>query len=284
MNPKIVGGLRNASKHIIVSINLLPKMWKKSATCIVRHMNQLVPIWLSSFMLTRRRLVGLLRVRGIPLGHTETFIDGVWFPSVTTVMHAAPKPWLQKWREKWGALAERKTKLAGLVGNEFHSCVEQYLDTGTFAISDGSDGFPVSCTMRVASMMNSWILWAESVEGVIEATELKVISRLHVFSGTLDAVGTFNGKRMIIDWKTSSRIYDEMALQLSAYAQAYKEQQKVDIKQGLIVHVSKDKPRYKVTVKEFKLGKRVFNKFLKLRAMFDEMRDECAPTTQENTI
>ncbi len=74
------------------------------------------------------------------------------------------------------------------------------------------------------------------------------------------------------DWKTGSRIYADHALQLAAYAQAYKEQTGKEIKVGIIVHVSKDKPYHRVTVKTFKLGKRVFNKFLKLRAMFDDMK------------
>jgi len=60
-----------------------------------------------------------------------------------------------------------------------------------------------------------------------------------------------------------------MDLQLVAYAQAYKEGTSVEIKQGMIVHVSKDKPHFKCTTKTFKLGKRVLKKFLKLRSMFD---------------
>lgn len=121
-------------------------------------------------------------------------------------------------------------------------------------------------------MMVSFIDWAESINGEIHLTEYKVISRVHVYSGTLDAVGTLNDKPMLYDWKTSSRIYSDMDLQLVAYARAYKEQIGIDIKEGLIVHVSKDKPNCKLTTKTFKLGKRVFNKFLKLRAMFDEIQ------------
>lgn len=204
--------------------------------------------------------------------HTECFVDGVWHPSVTTVMGAEPKPWVDAWREKWGALAERKTRLACQIGDEFHRCIEEYLDTGEFIVLHGGNGLPPSCVSRVAGMVESFIDWAANVEGVVAATELKVISRAHVYSGTLDAVGTFDRKPTIYDWKTSSRIYDSMAVQLAAYAQAYKEQTGIDIKQGMIVHVSKDKPRFKLTTKTFKLGKRVFGKFLKLRDMFDDMK------------
>ena len=202
--------------------------------------------------------------------HDETFVDGVWFPSVTTVMGAKPAPWLDAWREKWGALATRKMEAASAIGTEFHRCVEEWLDTGDYSPN----------SVRVGGMMYSWIRWAEGVDGMIYHTEMKVISRLYKYSGTLDAVGKIGKTRMIIDWKTSTRIYPEMALQLAAYAAAFNEQTGSKIKDGLIVHVSKDKPDYKVTTKAFKLGKRPFAKFLELRDMFDEMRDESASHIQ----
>lgn len=193
--------------------------------------------------------------------HSETFVDGVFFPSVTTIIASEPHPWLDKWREKWGALADRKTKAASVVGSEFHRCVEQYLDTGRFSSP---------CT-RVTGMMGSFITWAQGVDGVVDATELKVISRTYAYSGTLDAVGKLDGKPVVFDWKTSSRIYPSVDMQLAAYAQAYKEETGKNIKEGIIVHVSKDKPYFKLTTKTFKLGKRVLSRFLTLRANFDDI-------------
>src|ERR1019366_7413620 len=108
--------------------------------------------------------------------HVECFIDGVWYPSVTTVLSAKPAPWLDAWREKWGTLATRKTEIAGLIGAEFHRCVEDYLDTGDYS----------SNCVRVTGMMRSFVTWAESVDGTIDHTETKVISRKHVYSGTFD--------------------------------------------------------------------------------------------------
>lgn len=172
------------------------------------------------------------------------------------------------WKEKWGYLADRKTEMASKVGTEFHAAVEVYLDKGCYAPNPG-----ISSNMmrRIDGMMGSFIEWAKTVDGVIHYTELKVISHKYAYSGTLDAVGTFEGKPMILDWKTSSKIYPDMDLQLAAYAQAYKEQTGVNLKEGMIVHVSKDKPRFKLTTKVFKLGKRPLSKFLKLRANFDDV-------------
>src|SRR4029077_18968882 len=138
-----------------------------------------------------------------------------------------------------------------------------------------------SCVPRINGMVQSWIKWAQNVDGIIDHTEMKVISKLHKYSGTFDAAGRIGKIPTIIDWKTGSRIYPEMALQLSAYAEAYNEMgfervmgreiRQVEIKTGLIVHVSKNKPDYKLTTKTFKLGKRVFKRFLKLRERFDEI-------------
>ena len=160
-------------------------------------------------------------------------------------------------------------EVAAAVGTAFHDCVEQYLDTGTFTAKMEKYS---SCIPRVVGMMESWIDWAVNVDGTIDHTELKVVSKVHKYSGTFDAVGQIDNALRLIDWKTSSRIYNDFELQLAAYAQAYKEQTGVDVRVGLIVHVSKDKPQFKLTTKEFKLGKRVLAKFLKLRAMFDEIQ------------
>lgn len=212
--------------------------------------------------------------------HSETYIDGVWYPSVTTIMAVKPKPWLDKWREKWGVLAERKTKIASAIGTEFHRCIESWLDTGSYAVAAPTvDGIAMPSTItRVAGMMDSWVMWAMAVDGIVTHTEMQVVSHVHTYSGTLDAIGTFQGKPVVYDWKTSSRIYPEMQLQLSAYAEACNENRaltpgkKHAIKDGMIVHTSKDKPLYKVTTRHFKLGKRVFNRFLKLREMFGPMQ------------
>lgn len=199
--------------------------------------------------------------------HSETFVDGVWYPSVSTITGSQEKPWLVAWREKWGYLAERKTELANKIGTEFHRCVEEYLDTGGFTVTSE---FSPNMRKRVEGMMKSWIAWAQSIDGEIHSTELKVISRKHYYSGTLDAVGTYEGKPMLYDWKSSSKIYPDMDLQLVAYAQAYREEKAIELPEGLIVCTSKDKPDFKVTTKMFKLGKRPLNQFLRLRAEFDD--------------
>jgi len=166
-----------------------------------------------------------------------------------------------------------------MIGDEFHRCVEEYLDGRCFLVSCD---ISYNMTRRIEGMMKSFIRWANSIDGVIYATELKVVSRRYAYSGTLDAVGKIGGKLVILDWKTSSRIYSDMQFQLAAYSEAYNEwaELKADrVSDGLIVHVSKDKPNFKCTTKAFRLGKRPFNKFLRLRENFDDVRR--LPTTMK---
>jgi hypothetical protein len=189
--------------------------------------------------------------------HTEYHIDGAWYPSVTTILSDQPKPWLDAWRERWGRRAEQKTRAATNIGTLFHSGAEKVaLERHEVVPLPGG---------RVFNMLVNLDNWLAQAKFEAKEIELHVVSHAYKYAGTFDATGYINNSRKpsIFDWKTSSGIYADMALQLSAYAQAYKEQTGIAIKYGYIVHVSKDRPHHKLTVKRYTLGKRLFNKFLK---------------------
>jgi ATP-dependent exoDNAse (exonuclease V) beta subunit len=194
------------------------------------------------------------------MGHSHAHIYGQHWPSVTEILSSKPKPWLEAWKEKWGAKAVRKTELANVAGREFHRIVEQ--------IVLGSP-WETRCN-RVRGMAEAFKLWPGLKDLKIVDTERKVWSEQYEYQGTLDCVGRIGKKLYVIDWKTSSGIYEDMGLQLSAYAEAYKEMTGRHIANGLIVLVSKKKPTYKLATREFKLGKRVFARFLKLRMEMPE--------------
>lgn len=185
-----------------------------------------------------------------------TNAQGEVYPSVTEVLGSSPKPWLDKWRQKWGIRAEQKTTAASNVGSSFHLYAELLTKN---VMVDGVVG------RRLYKMLENFEAWRIESGFVPRETELHVVSHQYKYAGTLDAIGTLGkGKVLLLfDWKTSSGIYPEMAEQLAAYAQAYFEMTNVRIKKGYIVHISKDKPNHKLTVKAFTLGPRVFNKFLK---------------------
>lgn len=195
--------------------------------------------------------------------HTDLIVDGVKYPSVTEILGDKPKPWLVNWQLKWGVLAVRKTACANVVGTAFHA--------GAESLSKRQDvTYPAN--RRLGKMLERVEEWLTLSEFKPLHTELHVVSKAYKYHGTLDAIGYLGRHIVLIDYKSSSAIYPEMAEQLVAYAQAYFEETGVWIKRGIIVHVSKDKPTHKLTVKEYPLNKRLLNKFLKRLREYNEVR------------
>lgn len=190
--------------------------------------------------------------------------SGEAYPSVTEVLSHQPKPWLEKWKHKWGILADRKTQYANIVGASFHAWAEDLIH---------NDDVQLGISRRLDKMLTNFEAWRQKADFKVKDSEYHVVSHLYKYAGTLDATGFLGDKPRtlaLLDWKTSSGIYPDMALQLSAYAQAYLEQTGLEAKRGIIVHVSKDKPNHSLTVKEYKLNKSLFKKFLNRLKAFNE--------------
>src|SRR4029077_4600427 len=147
--------------------------------------------------------------------HVEYQHEGVVFPSVTEVLGHEPKPWLEAWKDKWGVLAVRKTFYANQIGTAFHDGAER--------LSKG-ECVEYPANKRLGKMLERVESWIASEGFVPKHTEFHVVSLKHRYHGTIDATGTIlrHGDALVlVDYKTSSAIYEEMAEQLAAYAQAY---------------------------------------------------------------
>ena len=79
-----------------------------------------------------------------------------------------------------------------------------------------------------------------------------MLSRIHKFTGTLDAIfKNKSGEHIIYDWKSSSGIRDSMLVQIYLYKICVKEELGIDVKQGVIVNCTK---QGKLNIKEFPIG------------------------------
>lgn len=193
--------------------------------------------------------------------HDHSHIDDKCYPSVTEIIHAGPKPWLDKWKVKVGiARAERKLKLSNMIGTEFHRCIE--------LIMKGQKPNP-KCP-RVKGMLKSFDKWFAVTDVAPYACEMKVYSHKWKYQGTFDMVGEINGVPLIVDYKSSSQISEDMGLQLVAYAVAYEEMTGLKLTKGLIVLVKKDKPNFRLITKEFEMTDKLFAKFLQKRDEYVE--------------
>lgn len=96
--------------------------------------------------------------------------------------------------------------------------------------------------------------------------DTKVASRIHGYGGSLDALGRRNGRYVILDWKTSSGIYAEYALQVAAYAQAFTETYGLPCSDAVIVRFGKKLP-IEFEVKELADVKRSLDAFLAAKTL-----------------
>ncbi|KJH70252.1 PD-(D/E)XK nuclease family protein [Aliterella atlantica] len=170
-------------------------------------------------------------------------VNGDLLPSVTTIIKATRTPEdcnrLRKWQHKIDKVhgadtADRESSNARNRGNTIHEVIAATLkdlsDAQTL-ITPESKAYWNSVKPIVKAIKNPC-----AVEHIIYHHTLK-------YAGTLDLIADWQGKRTIIDWKTSSRIkklawMSEAILQVVAYKGAYESMQELPIEQALVVVIS----------------------------------------------
>ena len=109
--------------------------------------------------------------------HVDFYHDGKRFPSVSEVLGHRPKPWLEKWKEKWGILAVRKTAYANRIGTAFHAGAERL---------SRLEAVECPANRRLAKMLERIEKWLAAERFVPRHTEFHVVSFKHRYHGTLD--------------------------------------------------------------------------------------------------
>ena len=155
-----------------------------------------------------------------------TFLDNRFYqtdsedyvPSVTTILNAYPKDaGYYQWLKSVGEDADTIRDEAGRRGSIVHELTERY-DAGE-EINLLDNGGRVGFKLSEWSMFERYVDFRNRFKLENELIEFNVISPELGFAGTIDRVITMNGKRYLVDIKTSNAIYDSYWLQLAAYEQ-----------------------------------------------------------------
>lgn len=121
---------------------------------------------------------------------------------------------------------------AGLIGTQVHDLIENYIHHKTV---------PEIHNEQMLKSFNKFKEWYDSQEGLeLVFTERKVLSRIHKFTGTLDALFKKNDEYIIYDWKTSSGIRDSHYVQVYLYAICIEEELGIKVNKGVIVNCTKE--------------------------------------------
>jgi hypothetical protein len=142
--------------------------------------------------------------------------NGGFVPSVTTILEAYPKDaQYYAWIKKMGEDADTVRDEAGRRGSTVHGLTERY-DAGEEIKLLDENGY-IAYSLLEWDMLNRYAEFIERFSPEVISSELNIVSERLGFAGTLDRVVSMNGKRILIDIKTSNAIYPTYWLQLAAY-------------------------------------------------------------------
>lgn len=203
--------------------------------------------------------------------------DGQFVPSVTWISSHYPKGigfW--KWlADKGWDESQALKNAAGNKGSKVHAAIAKLIRGEAVKIDDkfnGSDGQPEELTTAEYEAIMSFVDWFNATRPKILASEYVVWNSEYNFAGTVDLKCEIDGEVWIIDLKTSSDIWPEYELQVSAYART-----DGATKRGILqIGYKRNKNKYKFTEVEDK-----FDLFLAARAIWQNESASQQPAQRE---
>lgn len=146
--------------------------------------------------------------------------DGNYYPSVTTILEAYPKTYqFYEWLKSQGNDSDKIRDAAGVRGSAVHDLTEKYDNNFEVSLLD-ANGNP-QYSLEVWAMFERYVDFSNRYTPNNILVEQNFIG--HGFAGTVDRVAEIEGKKYIIDIKTSNALYDSYWLQLAAYRKLYNE-------------------------------------------------------------
>lgn len=173
--------------------------------------------------------------------------NGLYLPSVTTVLSHSKTADIIAWRNRVGAQeADSITRRAGTRGTKFHSLMERYLGNEQNIFSD------VMPDMRQA--FNDAKSTLDKIDN-IHYIEAALYSEVLGIAGRTDVIAEFEGVPSIIDFKTSRREkreewIDSYFEQATAYSLMYEEMTGTQTHQIVVIISTDGLDKPQVFVKE----------------------------------
>jgi len=198
--------------------------------------------------------------------------EGIQVPGVTTILSLLAKPALIHWAWEQGCqgLDYRKVRdKASDIGTLAHYLIECEIKGEEPDISEYSE----KDIDKAENAFLAWLEWKDS-KGKIEtvASEIPLVSERYQYGGTLDWVLKQNGNVILVDFKTSNRVYDEMTYQLAAYQHLWNENNPdKKIKECYILRIGKENGEFEQ--RRFKNLDREFQIFLHLLEVYKLQRE-----------
>jgi len=154
--------------------------------------------------------------------------EGVYYPSVTTVLSYMPKnKFFESWLKDVGHNADIIMRKAGDEGTQTHNAIEELLAGKELTWMD--DFGNAKYNELVWGMILKFVDFWEQAKPKLLYTEEFTYSDTYKYAGTTDIVAEINGEVWLIDFKTSNSLHKTMDMQLAAYVKAIEETKDIKI-------------------------------------------------------
>ena len=158
-------------------------------------------------------------------GRVYTTPEGNIYPSMTRVLGSMSTGFLEEWRAKVGEeQANLVSRVAAARGTQIHLLAEKY-------VMMDKVGYEQALAKTMPDLKVSWKTLAELIRKNITelyASEQRLWSDELRLAGTVDLICMYGGKRVVLDYKTSSKYKDisniqSYFMQCAGYAKMWEE-------------------------------------------------------------
>ena len=148
--------------------------------------------------------------------------EGVYYPSVTTILQYMPKnKFFESWLKDVGHNADLIMRKAGKEGTQVHEACEKLVKGEEISWMDNYGNAKYS--QIVWEMILKFYDFWSTYKPELISTEDFVWSDEHRYAGTADLVVKMDGEIWLLDLKTSNSLHKSYDLQLASYAKALEE-------------------------------------------------------------
>jgi len=141
-------------------------------------------------------------------------IDGKHYVRVTRVLDIVAKPEFYRWYAKHGyewCINYRDDRAS--FGTRVHKEIQNRLEDKNVWLDNS----------EMSSVFEHFKKWEKSHELIPIFLEKRLVSDELMSAGTCDYVGMVDGRLMVLDWKTSKRVYDMYPVQVAIYLWMYEQ-------------------------------------------------------------
>lgn len=158
----------------------------------------------------------------------------------------------------------RLKKEAADIGTQIHEWISEWIAGKKPDMPDNE---------RVVNGITAFLKFQKEHKAKWLESERIVYSKKHKYAGILDAIAEIDGNLILVDFKSSNGIYDEMRFQVAGYQMAYEEETKKNFDGRMIIRFGKDTGEFEVkNLDSDEKDKKAFLACLALKTRLNELK------------